>query len=359
MSNQFSLSFQDIDTIQRDLIQAGAGLNGGMVIRQDFLPIINDYRQKLTKFWERLKNNRYPAEAPVVQEIRRLNWPTVAFANRGNLTTQVNNPPGSYAPDLSDPGQEVKAIVASFEIDHFAMSMYQQQGRIYGEQESALTDDMIKATLIFLERQLFQAEAAVDPLAFNGLNAQIPAANVFTADVTTDPPDILHDEIDRICVRASMNPNFISMPNVIFCSGAGARLLGNEMRRLQMWQNTSRITPGVIVPSILTTNNDQVDIVPTPFIEDQYGGGTSNDVIEYWICDMSKIEWRGVYPHGGARSFDPQIFDLSYIVNGLPGLAKRMILIYGTPWVRNRGQCVYRLRVTAPPGTAIEPPAMI
>jgi hypothetical protein len=349
MANITSIAFQDPNEVQQSLIQANATNIGGFAVRQDYLSVIGDYRYKNTEFWRRI-DNKLPAESPIVQELRRTNMPNVGFAPKGNLAVNPANPPIPL--DYSDIGQEVKAIVGRIQCEHFAMSMAQQQGRPYGNQMNRDTEDLILATLRFLERSLYAGNATTDPLEFNGLIRQMPTTgHVFTADITSANPDAIHDKLDEVCMRSAMRPQSLleHRPTHIFCSGAGARLLTKEVKQLQLWHNVKEISPGVIVPSILTSYG-YVEIIPTPYLQD-VSGGAGGDTISFFLVDMRNVEWHGVIPYGGKNSFEPQIFDLSYVVNGLPTLNERLILIYGTLKAKNGGEGIYRLDVTAPSGS--------
>jgi hypothetical protein len=342
--------FENLREVQNSLVQAQASNIGGFAIRQDYMKVIGDYRHKRTQLWKRLDNHKVPAESPIVQELRRTNLPTVGFVPKGNLATpETLN--AAIPLDYSDKGQEVKAIVGRIQCEHFALSMAQQQGRPYGNQMNKDTEELILSTLRFLERSLFTGDADVDPLQFNGLIKQMPTEHhVFTADITSTNPDAIHDKLDDICMRSAIRPQSLieHQPTQIFCSGAGMRLITREIKQLQLFQNVKEISPGVRVPTILT-GFGEVELVASPYLADREGPG--GDIISFFLVDVNNLEWHGVYPYGGLQNFEPQIFDLSHVVNGLPTLNERMIVIYGTLKALNSGQGIYRLDVTAPSGS--------
>lgn len=350
MANYVSdIQFEDPLAVQGSMIQAGAGNLGGFAVRQDYLPLIGDYRVKETEFWKRIKN-KFPAASPIIQEMISSSLPTVAFAPRGNLEAVPTQPPISLG---YGPGQEVKAIVGRIHCEHFAMSMVHQQNNAYGDQMSIDTHNLILSAMRFLERSLFTGDARLNQLAFNGMVAQMPAENIFEADITSDNPDAIHDKIDDICSRSAYRPNSLIQhrPTQIFCSGAGNRLINKEIKQLQLFQNVKEIIPGVKVPAISTTAG-LVEIVPSVYLQDK--SEEDADIISYYIVDMNNFAWFGVYPFGGERKFEPQIFDLSHVVNGLPTLRERMIILYGTPKAMDEGRGIFRLDVKAPRGSKFE-----
>jgi hypothetical protein len=350
MPNHVSeITFENPLGVYNSTIQAAASNLGGLAVRQDYLPVIGDYRVKVTKFWNKIKT-KLPAASPIIQEMISSSLPTVAFAPRGNLEAVVTQPPVSLG---YGPGQEVKAIVGRIHCEHFALSMAHQQKNAFGDQMSTDTDNLILSAMRFLERSLFTGDARVNPLAFNGMVAQMPETNVFTADITTDDPDAIHDKIDLICQMSAYRPNSLieHYPTHIFCSGAGNRLITKEIKQLQLYHNVKEITPGVRVPAI-STSFGEVEIVPTVYLQDK--AEPDADIISYYIVDMNNFAWFGVYPYGGERKFEPQIFDLSHVVNGLPTLRERMIILYGTPKAMDEGRGIFRLDVRAPRGSRFE-----
>ncbi len=342
-------SFSDVASVETMLIQATAVNTGGITVRQDYLPVISDYRRKETVIWPSLK--KYPANAPTIQEIRRTVRPQVGWVPRSDLAQSPLNPVGSLYNNLQTPGQAVKAITGLLDIDHFSRSMSDQQGQPWGDQIAKDTDDMIVSTMRFLERGIFTGNAS-NPggLEFNGLVNLLPPAHTYTASIVTTPPDKVYDKLDEICMRAAMDVDTLRKITHIYCSGAGARRLTQEMKELQVYMNVQEISPGVKVPQILTAYGF-VALVPSPYISDVSGGPGNNDTLNYWLVDASLLEWYGVYPYGGTKTFDPQIFDVSTIVNGQPLLEKRLVICYGTPFAKNAGQGLYKLEVTAPPGS--------
>jgi hypothetical protein len=349
MLTETTIGFGDIKEVEQSLIQASATNYGGFAVRQDYMPVIGDYRVKETEFWGRI-TNKVAASSPIVQELRRTNLPTVSFVDRSNLASAPDNSSIPY--DYSDPGQEVKAILGTITCEHFAMSMARQQGQPYGRQLNKDTQELITSAYRYLEQSLYTGSSATNPLSFNGIINQMPTGpdHIFTADITTATPDAIHDKLDEICVRSANRASlFRHKPTHILCSGAGSRLITKEIKDLQLYHNVREIKPGVTVPSILTSYG-YVDIIVSPHIQDLSGAG-GNDTIYFYVLAMNTIEWHGVYPFGGEKTFEPQIFDLSHVVNGLPTLDKRLILMYGTPYCKDRGEGIFRLDVTAPPGS--------
>lgn len=343
------ISFENPLEVYNSILEAGASNLGGFAVRQDYLPVIGDYRVKVTKLWNKI-TTKLPAASPIIQEMINSALPTVAFAPRGNLEAVPTQTPVPLGYGV---GQEVKAIVGRIQCEHFALSMARQQNNAYGDQMSTDTDNLILSAMRFLERSLFTGDTTINPLSFNGMIAQMPPENLFEADITSDNPDAIHDKIDEICTRSACRPNSLieHYPTHIFCSGAGNRLITKEIKQLQLYHNVKEIIPGVRVPAI-STSFGEVEIVPTVYLQDR--STPEGDIISYYIVDMKNFAWYGVYPYGGEKKFEPQIFDLSHVVNGMPTLRERMIILYGTPKAMDEGRGIFRLDVKAPAGSKFE-----
>ncbi len=343
------VGFQDATTTESFLTQASATNLGGFLINQDYAQEIEDFRRKETVFWQ-LIQNKVPAPAPIVKKIRKNAFLNVGFVPRSNInaTNTPANTPVTNQPDLSDPGQEVKAIAGTLEFEHFARSMQLQQNRPYEDTIAEETADLMTSLYRFLDMQLYSGNAnAPGNLQFNGLEYLIPATgNVFTASRMGATPQSVATKIDEVVTRAATDRNVLKKVTHIFCTGAGALQIRKEVGDNRYYTNQTEITAGIQVPSVITSVGT-LPIVTSPYLND-IDGGAGNDTIRYWLVDMDTIEWNGVFPFGGENSYEPQIFDISTTINGLYLVEKRMILMYGTPYAKNSGQGIFRLDLEVP-----------
>jgi hypothetical protein len=335
----------------RVLMQAAATNVGGFTLRQDFLPMTIDYRRKNTVLWQLLE--KMAAHAPKIQEIRRNVFPNVGFTNRADLSTTPVNDISSIPADLSDPGQDVKAIAGLLNVTHFGRSMEAAQGYAYGNTTDQDTDDLISATYRLLERYLFVGDATISGnLQFNGITnlASTDAENSSTLDVTGGTPPSIVQKIGELSTKIANHPLWTHRVTHIFTSGAGYELIRKETERRNTFFNQTEVVPGLQVPSIQGVTGN-IPIVVTPYIYDVLGTSPDPDQITYYLVDDSTLSWRGLAPYGGANTFEPQIFDVSNIVNGVPLLEKRLVILYGTPYAKNRGKGIHKLVVSAPRGS--------
>lgn len=334
------------------LIKAQATNIGGFTVNQDLQKMVVDYRRKNTYFWQMLE--KLPARNPKIQEIRRNTFPNVGFVDRNDLSTTPVNDIASIPADLSDPGQDVKAIAGLLNVTHFGRSMEFAQGSIYGDSVAQDTDDLIVSVYRTLEKYLFTGDASAGGgTQFNGLAylASPDAENSYALDYTVANPTKIVQKLEEITTRVANHSFWNHRITHIFCSAGGYELIRKETENRNTLFNQVEFTPGVQVPAINSAMGN-VPLLTTPYLFDVIGtGSTPVDTITYYLVDDSTLSWRGLAPFGGVDTFEPQIFDVSNIVNGVPLLEKRFVLLYGTPYARNRGKGIYKLVVTAPSGS--------
>lgn len=348
------VGFQDPETTQEFLVEAAATNLNGFLINQDFAPEIEDVRRKTTTLWQRI-TNRKPATAPLIKKIRKRGFRNIAFVPRSGLT-DANVPQNSPADNpqinqLDDPGQEVKAVSGTLIFEHFARSMQRQQGQPWEDTVAEETADLITGCYRFLDRKLHDGDASLaGNLEFNGIRRLIPASgHIFTCDVTGASPQSVVGRIDAIVTRAAANPDVLRRPSAIYCSSNGANIIRDEVGQQLFYHNLIEITPGFQVAGVMTSIG-MLPLITSPYLTDD-DGGAGTDTIRMYIVDESGLEWHGVFPDGGDRSYEPQIFDITSFVNGVYLVQKRMILLYGTPYAADRGGCIFRLDITAPAGS--------
>lgn len=328
-------------------IQAAATALDGSIVMSDFNKVVSNYLRQTTVLWPLLRKE--PAEADVVREIAIDSQPLTGFFSKIDL-----NPPEGLmdAHNLTDPGQAVKAGGGAFRVGNYWQSLYEQQGRPYGDIYNDQTTALIRSTGRTLESALFVGNATTNPLQFNGLGQQMAAGHAFTADTTAN--DSVIDKIQGICNLAIDDPVRLGAVTHIFTSALGLRLIQREAQQQVQYVDLENIRVGLRVPGIITQASKQGEptpIITSPYIRDIDNGANPDEVV-YWILDMESIVWKGVYPHGGERTFEPQVFDVStYTGSAYPYLLeKRFCLFYGTLYCRDRGRGVWKLTVKVPSG---------
>jgi hypothetical protein len=346
-----SLGFQDYQSVYSEL-QASAANLGGFTINQNYDPEIEDYRRKNTVFWELIPaGNKKPAAAPTIKKIVRDKRPQVGYVNRGDLSGAVQNRKQDLALNLDDPGQDVKAVSAKYRYDFFSHSMHEQQNRPYQDEIAVDTDDLITETWRFLEMELFAGDADENPLAFNGLEKQMTLPeHIREINITGTQPQKIWKTINNMVLRAATDRNVLRKITHIFMTGAAYDALlgelGDEQNRI--FAAETEIVPGFNVPS-MTTGIGNLPIIQSPYLQDLHNQN-GNDILRIYLIDMNAIEWHYVRPYGGRDTADPQIFDITMYLANEPLVTERLLVMFGTLYLKNNG--VWRIDIRAPLGSA-------
>lgn len=330
-------------------IQAVATNLDGFTVRQDFMDMMRKYVRENMVLWQLIRKEK--ADADVIKEILEPpgTAPAAGFMDKVSL-----NPAGSPANlqnyDLSDPGQQIKAFGGLIRVNHYARSLDRQQNSPYGNQTARKTDRLLIQTLKTIERGLFTGNATANPLAFNGLERQMPVANNYTASIVTG--DSVVQKLRSIVRLAATDEELVKDSTHIFTSGLGVELIEQEMMQKLEYHNLDVIRPGFKVPA-METHNGLLPLISSPYIRDIAGTIPATDpgFVDFYIFNINDLMWKYVVPEGGTDTYLPQIFDVSKYPDASSPLLleKRLCLGYGTLYVGNRAQSVYKLRVTIQP----------
>ncbi len=322
----------------------GTALDGFMV-RQDYQPIVKNLVRTEMFLWPQLAKEQ--AEADQIQGMSEGQEPYSGFVDKIDLNPPEN--PSDIIPFVyNGVPQGVKAIGGVIKFGHYARSLYDQQGKPYGDIAARRTQKLLQNVLRNLERALFIGDATRNPLEFNGIEAQMSAQNRFHASVING--DSVVQKLRAIVRLAVNDPYIMRKIDFIYCSGLALELIEEEVQQRLEYHNLDSIRPGLRVPGIITQAG-VVPILPTPYIQDILNPNGPDQVV-FYLMDKDSLTWKGVYPQGGQRTFEPQIFEVaSYTQNAAPYLLeKRMALCYGTLFSENQGLGLYRLTVDIPKG---------
>jgi len=339
------LQGQNLEDIGFQSVQAMAVEIDGFTFRQDFMSVVKNYLREEMTFWPLIPKEA--AEADQVQELYEGTAPAAGFMSKIDLNPP-ENPTDLPAHNLTGLPQGIKAMGGVVKFGHYARSLYAQQGAQFGDIVSRKTKRLIISTAKTIERALFVGNATANPLEFNGIDQQMPNSHKYVCDVTLG--DSVVKKLRALVRLATSDSNILRTPTHIFCSGLALELIEEELDAKLEYHNLENIRPGFRVPAIITQAGI-IPIIPSPYITDT-DGGAGKDSVTFYLMDMNSLSWKGVYPTGGARSFEPQIFEVSqYTTSATPYLVeKRLCLIYGTLFAGNAGDGIYRLTAMIPSG---------
>ena len=336
-------------------IEAAAINLDGFTVADSFEPEILDFRKTGTVLWQLIPaSNKKKARAATVRHIERDRNQAVGFVSRSDLSGRSINDKqaGDMDRNLSDPGQDIKALAGSAKFPHFARSLAKQQGHPFGEEVAEDTARLIQDTYRTLELSLHRGNATTNPLEFNGILAQMPPSQVYEVDLTIDPPEKIIHMMNSLCSAVAYDRQFNRRITHFLVSASALIEIQNEVVENSLKMNQLEIIPGVMVDTI-QTGDGQKPIIPSPYIDDvsNVGGTNTHDHLTILGIDINSIFWYGVVPDGGVDTLEPQIFDLNIYQGNAPLVSERMLLQYGTPKVINNG--VWQINLKAPRGKAL------
>lgn len=363
-------------TITRGVIQgpqeilAQAYNFNGVVLRDDYTSIINDYRNKERPAIWNTVSKQYAMDRRVGEMARR-KTPKVGWVNTtgleptGNAAPQQMPPVDNPNPDTDeDRFQYVRAIVGMIENDHFAVSLATQQeqewGRTYINALADETTELLNGFWRMVHNELINGRQndLTNPHAFNGLTYYLRPDHTIQHDVTVNGAARVSEMLSRVRFEA-LSAKYINRDvGVIMCSYAGLNYLQAELVNSR-WITEIETVPGIKVTGVMC-GPSVLPVIASPYINDEIGalvGETQNpDYLNYHLYDPDAFEWHGVVPSGGNRSFEPQFFDIRSHVGPnattRPLIQQRLLLFYGTTYFKNLGENYYSLRVKVPHGTA-------
>jgi hypothetical protein len=219
------------------------------------------------------------------------------------------------------------------------------------------TQDILVSACQLLEETMYRGSEADNPLSFNGLISQIPAntatyQNSVVHDLTEPDAERLSTFIPKFIAKISGRRNPAVRVTHCKTSAAGAIWIQTEWSEARINLSEVENVLGGRTLGIYGANGI-IPIDSTPFIFDRSPAGANYDEVDYWFIDDEQWIWQGVYPYMGAQTFEPQLMDVSSMgPNGQPLTDKRLLIMYGTPYAKNRGAAIHRLTVRLPRGSA-------
>ena len=354
MTNSHWESIESAGEKQGQLMQAMATPFQNFVVQTDFEDIIGNYLRMESPFWTSLI--KVAAKGDVVKEAVVNSLPAVSFTNKLDLASGAVQPPGNRR-GFDDPGQQVKAIVGFLNYSHYARSLVTQQGNPYGDAIAEDTQAILVSACQLVEESLFTGNATTNPLSFNGLINQIPAnttdyQNSTVLDLTDLNADRLSLALPQQIARIMSRTNPKVTIDEVWTSGSGISQIETEWSAARI--NLSEVE-NVLGTKTLGIRGPKgiIPVNSSAWIRDRRPAGVEYDEVDFWFIDKEQFVWEGIYPYMGAQSFEPQLMDVSSIgPNNQPMTDKRMLVMYGTPFAKNRGRSIHRLTVRCRRGLA-------
>ena len=329
-----------------DVAATASNLNGGTV-RDDYSEYIaRRLRTDANAFPLVNLIERRQAKNETIQDLREGGLPGSQFTDRNSISTAAR-PLTEGDMDLDGPRQPIKVISGVIQSDFLARSVAESQGLPYGDSFAEKTDKLTLSALHLWEKSLITGDAEENPLSFNGLIKQMTVEgvdNIHSADSQTD--SVLM-KLRRLAIRMTQDPVDNFVPSVLITDGDGYQLIEEEVHSQSSYTLPLReLVPGFHVSAIMTGAGE------IPIVISRHLFDPTTTTVPFIMLDRNHFSWRGLFPAGGARDYNPQIFDFSpYTADGDAAmLQKRLLILAGTPYLAYP-QAAFRLDVTVPAGS--------
>jgi len=274
--------------------------NGALLVDEFDTLILDDIRRE-SILWNRIDKRLAPGETTNgfdqtgIATGRATPRRTLGFTATG--PTRVARTP-----------QTVKAIVSDTTFGIFDRSVYQQQGRRFGNLEQKDVQDLAVACIRQWASEAYLGSASGDDDEFNGLRTLVPSGT------TIQDSESIVTGICDACIAMTNGTSVVTRPSAIYVNAAVIQMINMEYAKIG---DKLLYAPIKVGDSIFDTAQIATPIGYLPLIADPWNtvvAGTPN-VYPTFILDESKLSWQYVEVLG-APGADPKTFEIA-MTNGL------------------------------------------
>jgi hypothetical protein len=295
MLNKYSVGARDFGQVNQDLQAANYFGNGALLV-DEYDPQIMDDVRRVSILWNRIDKRLAPGET--TNGFQQTAIATATARARRALSFSSTGPTRAARTP-----QTVKAIAADTTFGIFDRSVYQQQGRRYGNLEQKDVQDLKTACIREWARQAYNGDEDYDGNEFNGLKDLIGAGSSIGASTSI---------IVGICealISMTNSDDVVVMPTgiytnarVVFCANLELLKVGDRLM----------YAPIKVGDSVFDTAQLATPVGFMPLIADVFNGvvvGTPN-VYPTFILSEDKLSWQYVEVLG-APGADPQTYEIA------------------------------------------------
>lgn len=221
-------------------------------------------------------------------------------ANKRSLTYSATSPTRAARTQ-----QEVKCIVNDLTLGMYDRSVYQQQGRRFGDLTMKDVQDAVTSCFREWARQFHLGDTNSDSLEYNGWRKQLGSGNI--TFVNSDA-SVVKTIQDQIVVMMNSTARDV-MPTFINCNARVRRIIHQELQKMGdklLWEPV----PGSAerLP-FLDTAAGALPLLVDPWNTVGTGGGTNADIYPTLIGSGDKMSWQYIEPLGEAGA-EPKTFEI-------------------------------------------------
>jgi hypothetical protein len=277
-------------------LQAATTFANGAILIDEYDNIIFDDVLRKYPLWNRI--DKRPAPGETTGGFDQTGVPTGRSAPVRNLGYTATSPTRA-----ARTRRDIKAIVSNLEFTIFDRSVYQQQGRRFGNLEAKDVNDLNTAVMRHWQGLAYDGDDGVDPNEFDGLKALIGAGTTVTQ--STSIIKAINEEIVSMTNTSTKDV----MPTAIYTN---AQVVWHISLELLKMGDRILYAPIQIGSTVFQVAQLATPIGFLPLFADPYNGVVSGTPNSYptFIVSEDKLSWQYVEVLGMAGA-DPKTFEIA------------------------------------------------
>ncbi len=289
-------NFQAAASYSLDNLSAAVTLANGAILVDDYDDVVFDEVLRKYPLWDRIDKRLAPGE-------NTNGFDQTAVGSARSAPVRNLSYSATSSSRAARTARAIKAIVANLEFTIFDRSVYQQQGRRFGDIEQKDINDLITSVLRRWQTLAYDGDITSDSDEFDGLKALLGAGTTVLA--TASVLKAIQDEIVSLTNSTARDV----MPTAIYTNAQVVLFLEQELLKAG---NKLVYAPIQIGSSVFQVAQLATPVGFLPLFADPYNSvitGTPNTYPTY-IVSEDKLSWQyvEVLGQGGA---EPKTFELS------------------------------------------------
>lgn len=287
---------RDINVRSVDTLSAANYFANGALLIDEFDPVILDDVRRECILWNRIDKRLAPGET--TNGFDQTGIATGRAAPRRNLGFSATGPTRQARVPKT-----VKAIVADTTFGLFDRSVYQQQGRRFGNLEAKDVQDLMTACIRKWAVLSYLGDAASSDDEFDGLRTLIGAGT------TVDDGASIIGAINTALISMMNDTDVAFRPTAIYTNARVIYLINLELMKIG---DRLLYAPIKVGESVFDTAQLATPVGFMPLIADPWNTAVAGTPVVYptYIMDETKLSWQYVEVLG-APGADPRTFEIA------------------------------------------------
>jgi hypothetical protein len=279
-----------------DILQAGTTFGNGAILIDEYDNLIFDDILRRYPAWQRIDKRLAPGET--TGGFEQSGIATARSAPVRNLGFTATGPTRA-----ARTRRDIKALVANTSFGIFDRSVYQQQGRRFGNLEAKDVADLMTACMRRWSRLFYAGSVSSDALEFDGILTILTPGSTVAAD------ESIYNAINSAIVDMMNTDEIDVMPTAILTNARVVFMLEQELLKMG---NKLLYGPVYVGPSVMQLAQLYTPAGLLPLFVDPFNRAVAGTPVTYptVIASEDKISWQYVEPLGMPGA-EPKTFEIA------------------------------------------------